>query len=152
MRVLVLLCSAALVVGCAPAEEQPATDMADTQAAVSLADFAGVWAVTAMPETSDSALTTFDLVATDAMDGWSMNPPNREPIPMRVVLVDGDSVVSETGPYASLLRDGVMVTLRSVTRLDGGMLTGTFVAHYATTSADSVVSGRMHGMRKAPGE
>jgi hypothetical protein len=66
-----------------------------------------------------------------------------------VVLVDGDSVVAEAGPFESVLRPGVMVTTRTVARLQGDMLTGTLVAHYVTEGADSVLVGRLHGTRKA---
>ena len=151
MRVTALLCCAALAVGCAPAEEQPATD---TEAApmVSLADYAGTWTVNAMSTMSDSVLTTFDLVATDGMQGWSMNPPDRDPIPLRVVSHAGDSVVFEAGPYASLLRDNVMVTLHTVTRLESGMMVGTFTARYSTETADSVLNGRLQGMKQTPQE
>jgi hypothetical protein len=66
-----------------------------------------------------------------------------------VILVDGDSVVSELGPFESVLRPGIMVTTRAVTRLQGDMLTGTFVGRYATDAADSVLNGRLQGTRKA---
>jgi hypothetical protein len=38
-------------------------------------------------------------------------------MPVRVVLVDGDSVVAEAGPFESALRPDVMVTTRTVARL-----------------------------------
>jgi hypothetical protein len=141
MRSVTLLCVVALAVGCAPAEERPA-------AAGSLANFAGTWTVSATPESSDSVIVTYELMATDSTGGWTMTFPGRDPIPLTVVLVDGDSVVSEVGPYESALRPGVMVTTQAVSRVEGGMLTGSFVAHYATDAADSVLRGRQHGTRK----
>jgi hypothetical protein len=63
-------------------------------------------------------------------------------------LVDSDSVVAEAGPFESALRPGVMVTSRTVARLQEGMLTGTIVAQYATQGANSVLRGRLHGVRK----
>src|SRR5690606_34147176 len=98
--------------------------------------------------TSDSVLITYDLTATSTMDGWTSTLPGREPMPVRVVLVDGDSVVAEAGPFASALREGEMVTTRTVVRLQGEMLVGTIEAHYAGGGADSVTTGRLHGMRK----
>lgn len=149
MRSVTLLCVVALAVGCAPAEDQPAADMGDA-ATVSLADFAGTWTVSGTPEASDSVIVTYELTATDSRDGWTLTFPGRDPIPMTVVMVDGDSVVSELGPYESALRPGVMVRTRAVSRLQGDMLTGTFVARYDTDAADSVLRGRQHGMRKLP--
>jgi hypothetical protein len=143
MRSPILLCAAAIAVSCAPAEEQPAAT-----ATVSLDDLAGTWTVTAMAESTDSVLITYELNATATSDGWTSTLPGREPIPVRVVLVDSDSVVAEAGPFESALRPGAMVTTRTVARLQGGMLTGTIVAHYGTDGADSVLTGRLHGMRK----
>lgn len=149
MRRLVLLCATASAVACAPAEEQPAQDQAAPAASVSLADLAGAWTVTAMAESSDSVLITYELNATATPDGWTSTLPGREPMPVRVVLVDGDSVVAEAGPFESALQPGVMVTTRTIARLQGDMLTGTIVAHYDTDSAgDSVLTGRLRGMRK----
>jgi hypothetical protein len=149
MRIPTLLCCLALMVGCTPAEEQPP---AETPAppTVSLAELAGTWTVTTMAESSDSVLITYELNATATSDGWTSTLPGRDPMPVRVVLVDGDSVVAEAGPFESALRPGVMVTTQTVARLQGGMLTGTLVARYATAGADSVVRGRIQGTRRTP--
>lgn len=149
MRSLMLL-AAALAVACAPAEEQPAEEAQAMEGAatISLADVAGTWTVTAMAEGSDSALITYELTATGTQEGWTSTLPGREPMAVRVVTVDGDSVVAEAGPFESALRPGVMVTTRTVARLEGGMLAGTLVAHYTTEGADSVLRGRLHGVRK----
>ena len=148
MRRPILLCVAAVAVGCAPAEEQPAQDQPAAAATVSLADLAGTWTVTATAQSSDSLLITYELNATATSDGWTSTLPGRAPMPVRVVLVDGDSVVAEAGPFESALRPGVMVTTRTVARLREGMLNGTIVAHYATEGADSVLTGLLHGVRK----
>lgn len=152
MRTPALLSGLALVLACAPAEERPAaeTGMEAAPAAVSLADFAGRWTVSTMPDTADSVLITYELNATATPDGWTSTLPGRDPTPVRVVLVDGDSVVAEAGPFESALRPGVMVTTRTVARLQGDMLSGTIVARYEGAGADSVLNGRIHGMRKAP--
>jgi hypothetical protein len=144
MRRAILLYVAAIAAGCTPAKK----DQSAGAGTVSLGDFEGIWTVTAMPESSDSALITYELNATATSDGWTSTLPGREPVPVRVVLVDGDSVVAEAGPFESALRPGVMVTTRTVARLQGDMLMGTIVAHYATGGADSVLTGRLHGTRK----
>jgi hypothetical protein len=149
MRRVISLCLVALAVACAPAEEQPAAGT-EGAATVSLADLAGTWTVSTMAETSDSVIVTYELTATGTMDGWTSTLPGREPMPVRVVLVDGDSVVAEAGPFESVLRAGVMVTTRTVVRQQGDMLSGTMVAHYVTESADSVLRARLHATRKTP--
>jgi len=142
MRVVIVVTCAALLTACAKS--------ADRQAgapAIALADVAGQWTMRAMPESSDSTLVTFGMVATADGAGWMMTAPNRDPIPMRVVAVDGDSIVTEAGPYESLIRPGVMVTTRVVNRLREGRMVGTFVARYSPSGADSVLYGRTEGTR-----
>jgi hypothetical protein len=148
MRGPILLYIAAIAVGCAPGEQQPAQDQAAAATTISLADLAGRWTVTAMAQSSDSVLIAYELNATASSDGWTSTLPGRKPMSVRVVLVDSDSVVAEAGPFESALRPGVMVTTRTVARLQEGRLTGTLVAHYATEGADSVLTGRLHGVRK----
>jgi hypothetical protein len=148
MRISALLCCAVLAVGCAPAEEQPASETQAAPPAVSLADLAGTWEVSTMGATSDSVLVRYEMVATADTMGWMVTFPGMAPVPMTVVLVDGDSVVSRMGPYASALRPGVMVTTEAVSRLVDGTLQGTFVARYQTDAADSVLRGRIRGARK----
>jgi hypothetical protein len=148
MRSSILLCVAAIAVSCAPAEERAAQEQAADAATVSLADLAGTWTVAAIAESSDSVIMTYELNATPTPAGWTSTLPGRKPMPVRVVLVDSDSVVTEAGPFESGLRPGVMVSTRTVARLQGGMLTGTIVAHYDTNDADSLLTGRLQGMRK----
>ena len=61
-----------------------------------------------------------------------MKLANREPIPVRVVAVGGDSVVTEAGPYESVLRPGQKVTTRTVGHYKGDTMTGTIEARYAS--------------------
>ncbi len=143
MRAVIIVTCAALLTACAKSADRQAA----STPAISLADVAGQWSVRTMGEGSDSTLVTFGMVATADGAGWQMLPPNRNPIPMRVVAVDGDSIVTEAGPFESLLRPGVMVTTRVVNRLREGRLVSTFVARYATSGADSVLYGRSEGTR-----
>jgi hypothetical protein len=155
MRRLALFSLTTLVFGClacAKSEQKAAADSGMPSGmmpkAVSVSDFAGTWALRAMPESSDSVLVAFDLVATADTTTWTWNFPGRDPVPTRILQVAGDSVVTETGPYSSALRKGVMVTTRAVSRLQDGKMVGTFVAHYTTTGPDSVLRGRIEGTRK----
>jgi hypothetical protein len=113
---------------------------------MSLGDVAGKWNVRATTGAGDS-LVGYQLTATTDTLGWTITFPNRKPIPMRIVAVDGDSVVTEAGPYESVLRKGVQVRTRNVNRLQDGKLVGTTEARYVTTGADSVLRLRTEGKR-----
>ncbi len=119
---------------------------AATPGTISLADVAGTWNVRAVTETGDS-VPGFVLNATADRSGWTMTFPNREPMPVRVVEVSGDSIVTEAGPYPSVLREGVNARLHTVSRLQGERLVGSTVARYETTGPDSVVRLRIEGTR-----
>ena len=154
MRRLMLACCAIALVACNKPKEEPA--MESTAAApeppaapapIALADVAGKWSVRTMAESGDSTLVSYELVASGDTSGWSLNFPKRKPVPMRVVAVAGDSIVTEAGPFESVLRKGIKVTTNSVFRLQDGKLAGTTIAHYATSGADTVRNLRVEGTR-----
>ena len=116
-------------------------------APISLADVAGKWAVRTMAESGDSTLLSYEMVAGADTSGWSFLFPNRKPVPMRVVAVAGDSIVTEAGPFESVLRKGVQVRVVNVTRLQDGKLVGATTARYATRGPDSVAHLRFEGTR-----
>jgi hypothetical protein len=154
MRRIALCCCAVALVACNKPKEEPA--MESTAAApeappapapIKLADVAGKWSVRTMAESGDSTLLTYELVASGDSSDWSLNFPKRKPVPMHVVAVAGDSIVTEAGPFESALRKGIKVTTHSVSRLQDGKLVGTTTAHYATSGADSVRNLRFEGTR-----
>jgi hypothetical protein len=156
MRILALSCSIALLVACARADRDAATDTAGgtTEMApattISLADVAGTWDVTSKPESgTDTTSTRYTLTATPEMTGWTMTFAARpgQPVAMRVVSVDGDSIVTEAGPFESVRRRGVQVTTRTAFRKDGDRLVGATRARYASTGADTVLMLRTEGTR-----
>jgi hypothetical protein len=154
MRRLVLGCCAIALVACNKAKEEPPVESTAAvpeapaaSAPIALADIAGRWSVRTMAETGDSTLITYELVTSSDTSGWSLNFPKRKPIPMRVVAVAGDSIVTEAGPFESALRKGVQVSVQNVTRLQDGKMVGTTIAHYATKGADSVRNLRFEGTR-----
>jgi hypothetical protein len=156
MRPVVTLCCTALaVVGCSRSDETPATGdtaagavaAAAAPAPISLADVAGRWTVRAVPETGDTTAVVSQLNAAADTTGWTMTLPNRPPVATRVVVVSGDSIVTENGPYESVLRKGVQVRTRSVMRLRDGKLIGNTVARYSTSGADSVLRLRTEATR-----
>jgi hypothetical protein len=131
------------------------TPAADTAAAVvetpapATASVAGKWAFVVMPEGKDTVLTTYTLDATNDMTGWKLTFPGRDPLDVRVLSMDSDSIVTETGPYPSAIQNGVKVNLvHTNIHMDGVKLVGTAIAHYDKKTADSVVTLRQEGTRQ----
>jgi len=153
MRLTALLGCAALLAGCTKSESPPVADtsMAVTEtpaAVVSLGSLAGMWDVKVMPADRDTTLTTYVLNTTDS-SAWTLTFPNRDPIPMRIVDVSGDSVTVEAGPFESnVRRGGVQVSVRGPWRIQDGKLVGMTTARYQTTGPDSVVMLRQEGTKR----
>jgi len=151
MRRFAILC-AVILFACAKSENPPAGDTPVAAppvapATISLADVAGKWNVRSMDENGTNVVES-ELTATADTSGWTMIRPNQSPIPVRIIVVAGDSIVTESGPFPSTLRKGVPVTTRTVYRLQGDRLVGTIEAHFATSHGDSVVQRRTEATRK----
>jgi hypothetical protein len=136
------LFSASLVFGCARTDQQAV----DSAQGLTAADLAGRWDMRAVPFSGDTAATTFVLTADAADTEWTLTFPGRPPVRSRV-RIEGDSIVSEAGPYASVRRKDVQVRTYTVMRLEGDSLVGTAVARYTTAGADSVLNLRVSGTR-----
>ena len=151
MRFFVSLCCAAVVAGCSKPDAPPAQDTtavaAPAPAPINLAEIAGKWTVRTMAENSDSVLVTSEMTVTADTSGWMTMIPGRPAMATRVIEVAGDSIVTEFGPFESVLRPGVQVTTRSIMRLRDGRLVGTLIARYPTAGADSVVRLRLEATR-----
>jgi hypothetical protein len=135
MRIAVLV-SVALIAGYAATAGAQGSGL-------NLSDVAGKWAIKGHP--NDSVVVTSVVNATSNPKTWTLTYPNRAPLPMRVLASGGDSVVTEIGPYESLLRKGQTVTvLHSVGHYKGDTMTGWFEAHY---SSGDVIKGTQEGTR-----
>jgi hypothetical protein len=158
MRRFALFLGAGAAIACARPETETTTDTGapvDTAAAaitpapaptpISLADVAGRWNVRAT--TTNGEVVTYQTNATGSRSGWTFTPPNRRPVPVRVVAVAGDSIITEAGPFESILRPGVQVRSRSVVRIQNGQLVGTTVARFVTTGPDSIAYLTFRGTR-----
>lgn len=137
---------AAILAACGTGRGGPPAADTVAVAALALGDLAGRWSIQAWRDTGSVALTSFELAGAADPTSWTMTFPNRAPIPVRVT-TGGDSAVIDAGPYESVLRKGVAVVTRTVARLDGDRLVGSFVARYATRMVDSVLTGRIEGTR-----
>jgi len=144
MRRFAFCYCAAVLVGCGKSEVPPARDTTavapatpEGRSAISLGDVAGKWKLRTTDEAGGNAVES-ELTATADSSGWTLTRPNGKTIPVRVVAVAGDSIVTEAGPYESALRKGVQVRSRLVLRLQEGKLVGTNEARYALKGGDSV--------------
>lgn len=152
MRRLVFSCCAIVLAGCAKPEQKASGDSATATLAagavtpIALSDIAGTWAVKATAQNGQGTVVDFQMITTAETSGWSIVFPNRQPVPVRVLAVDADSVVTEAGPYESVLRKGVQVTTTTVTRYQNGALVGTTTARYSA-GPDSVLQLRFEGTR-----
>jgi hypothetical protein len=158
VRFVALLGCAALLAGCTKAEDRSvgtagSTDTLTTPSVgtaatgtISLNDFAGTWKIRSSNPDGSKPVEA-EIRATADRSGWTMTGPDRKPVPVRVIAVAGDSVVTEAGPYGSFIVKGAQVTTRTVYRLQGDKLTGTTEARYKVGGRDSVAQRRTEGTR-----
>ena len=137
MRAIAFLFTAALLTACAAKEEEapaPAPPAAPT-----LADFAGTWNTKSVLEGNPDTVTS-TMTGTADPASWTMTLEGRPNIALTVSVV-GDSLVGQTAEYESILRKGVMVTVRTASVMSNGTLTGNLVATYKTPTGEQVVRG-----------
>jgi len=137
-----------LLLGCAQEATEEATDeAADTTAVegISLADLAGTWNMrTTSTDPADTFVNEYQIVIDES--GWTSHFPDRDPV-QGVVVVDGDNIIVDSGPFESVRRPGTMVTTHVIFRMEGDRLVGDVTAHWQTTEADSVGQLRTEGTR-----
>lgn len=94
--------------------------------------FAGTWNGRGMVGANDSVLIVFALTISADGKSATMGFFNQDPVPARILAVGGDSMVTEAGPYQSVLRPWEAVTsLHSVAHFKGNKMWGSFDAVYA---------------------
>lgn len=141
-RSLALAC-VVLIAACASRTIPPA----DVTESVSLADMAGTWNMRTLNMPGDSVLVTYEIFATNDVSGWTLTFSGRDPIPVRVIEVSGDSVIIDAGPYPSALQHGVTVSTRFDMKLQGERLTGLITAVYDMPQGQTTVPLRAEGTR-----
>ena len=152
MRQVAFIYCAVALVACTNAGEKAADSSAaapapaPAPATISLADVAGKWAIRSTDAAGGSPSQS-ELTATADTSGWTWKLSNGKTVPVRVVAVGGDSIVTEAGPYESVLRPGIQTRNRTVYHLRDGKLVGTIEAHYAIPSGDSTAQRRSEGTR-----
>lgn len=127
-----------VALACSPGE-QTASDTTDTLAApapASLSDYAGTWQGPVTAADGGDAVANLELTAAADPANWSMTVVNATDAsrtttaPVRASL-SGDTLILESGPFASVLREGAQVSTHSIYRLEGGRLVGTVHVTYA---------------------
>ncbi|MBR9989221.1 MAG: hypothetical protein KFH98_05655 [Gemmatimonadetes bacterium] len=150
MRTATAFLSILLVAACATDEPDPVIDDATTAEmttteTLTVADFAGTWENVAMLEGVDEPVPS-TMTGSAAGNDWTMSLEGRASIPLNV-RVEGDSLIGESEAYESILRPGVMVTVRTASVLHGDMLMGRLVSIYQTADGEERVSGTIEGTR-----
>ena len=154
MRSIVVLACATVLAGCSKADDRTVgeatlRDSMETEApaaTISLSDVAGKWKIHSTDADGGNPVDA-ELLATADTSGWTLKGPRGKFIPVRVVAVAGDSIITEAGPYESFILKGVQVRTRNVSRLQDGKLVGTLEAHFARDGRDSVSQRVSEGTR-----
>lgn len=148
MRLVPAVLVALAVVACAPADQPAVEEAPAPPPAPTLADFAGTWQNSATL-TGVEAPVLSTMTGTEAGTDWTMTLEGRDPVPLQVSIV-GDSLITQTGEYESVVRPGVMVSVRTASALHDGMLMGNMVATYKTAAGEEQVTGTIQGSRVTP--
>jgi hypothetical protein len=152
IAVVALMCVSACVKHDQPSQDTTklgpaAAPPAPVAPAVTLANFAGKWQMSATPEAGkDTTTVKYTLTATADTSGWMIEFPSGVKAPLQVALV-GDSVSVKTGEFASQRRKNVKVWNDGWVRLQGGKLVGEGTAHYVGAGADSLLKQRIEGTK-----
>jgi hypothetical protein len=158
MRPAILCCFLAILTSCSRSDDRTARTSGEdagstvgaeptTSPKISLADFAGTWKTRATDETG-AVMGEAVLLAKADTSGWTLTFPKQKPIPVRVIAVAGDSIVTEAGPYASSRIKGAQIRTRAVNRLRDGKLVATIEGRYTIAGRDSVFHLRAEGTRE----
>jgi len=134
-----------LVAACAPKDDAPAAGDAAVQApaAATVADFAGTWQVQAVI----GADTVPSTMARGADGTWTLTFAGRPPVPLTVSM-SGDSLVSQSAEYESVLRKGTMVTVRTAAVKTGeGAMAGSMMATYKSATGEEMAHGTITGTK-----
>jgi hypothetical protein len=145
VRVLTAVLCSLILVACGTRDEEPAAGTEAAAATSSLADVAGTWSnVVTLEGVNEPVPSTMSGSA--AGDDWTMSLSDRENIPLQVHM-KGDSLITQSADYESILRPGVMVDVRTASLLRDGDLVGNVVATYTTASGEEQVRGTIRGTR-----
>ena len=141
MRVLSTLLLVSLIAACGGDASDEESAAATMQAeGPSMPDLTGTWNATAMVDGApDPVMSQLEFAA----DGSAMMTlPDRDPMAVDVSM-SGDSVIISSPEYQSVIRDGVTVSIRLASLVDGNMMTGRLVATYRSAEGEEIVGGSL---------
>jgi len=147
MRSFAILLSSFIIAGCAGEVETDGEVSAGPEAAApaSVADFAGTWQSSVTLEgVADPVPST--MTGSASGTDWTMSLEGRDPIPLQLSM-SGDSLITQSAEYESILRPGVMTVVRSAVLRQGDSWTGPVVVTYRTAAGEEVVRGVISGTR-----
>lgn len=140
-----------LLVACSPKKDAASDTTAATTPAPAMAegpkvaDFAGTWQMTnTLVGVEKPVMGT--LVGSADGNTWTLSLEGRPNVAVQASMA-GDSLITQTAEYESVLRKGVMVTVRTAAVMSGGAMTGNMVATYKTPTGTEVVNGTVAATR-----
>ena len=140
MRAIPILLVTAALTACGGTEDAPPAPAEGPM----VSDFAGTWQVTAR---LDGVADPVASVMTCSADGsCTLTLPDRPPMALGVSM-SGDSLIGETAEYESVIREGVMVSIRTAMMRQGDEVTGKMLASYRTADGTELVNGTVTGTR-----
>ena len=146
---LAFIASFGLIAACGGGDDVPPADDEMEEmiepAAPTAADFAGTWNMFAMVDGTPDPVPTVLVGSADGMT-WTLNLNDREPVPSRASM-SGDSLIIETDPYESVIREGVTVQVRTAAVMQGDRLVGKLLATYTTEDGEELVNGTLEGSK-----
>lgn len=145
MRIIPALLFVLLVAACGPTDRETPPETISPDTGPALADFAGTWDNVVDLEGVEEPVHT-QLEASSDGSQWALLLEGREPVAL-TASVEGDSVITQSEQYESILRPGVMTRVRTAAVLEGGNMVGTVRVTYSTDAGDEVVPGTMHATR-----
>jgi hypothetical protein len=137
VRTVILFSAVCLAAAATAVAQKPAKG-------IRFSDVAGTWSEQTTIGPKDTVITG-EMMATADGKGWMTKLAGRDPIPTRIVAIGGDSIVTESGPFESVLRPGQMVRTRTTAHYKGDTMTGILEAHYAN---GDVLKGKVTATRK----
>jgi hypothetical protein len=158
MRSKIVLCSLFFLAGCSKTENQAAGssgagtsredagDTAATSPRALLAAVAGKWQTKAISE-AGATLGTAELKATADTTGWTLTFPKQKPIPLQVVAVGADSVVT-AAQYQDFENKKAQIRNRAILRFQGDKMVGTLESHILVGGSDSLIHAQVEGTRQ----
>jgi hypothetical protein len=129
----------------AGASTAAAAAAAAAPAAPTLASFAGTWNMMSTLTGVEKPVPSTMTVSPDGST-LSLSLEGRPNVGMTGSM-SGDSLITQSAEYESVLRKGVMVTVRTATVMTNGALAGNMIATYKTPTGQEVVNGTITGTR-----